>query len=124
MRKLSNFMLIALIALGLTTATALAKGKSGRVTFPEDYELNGKLIKKGTYKVEYDDEVGQLTIFLDKSTPLKAAARLEKRDGKVRGTRFSWVRKDNSRVLQSITFGGDTEAVVIRDSSAQTETAQ
>jgi hypothetical protein len=124
MRKLTNFMLIALIALGLTNVTALAKGKSGRVTFPEEYEVNGTLIKKGTYKVEYDDQAGQLTIFLDKSTAVKTAARLEKRGSKARGTRLSWVKKDNNRVLQSITFGGDRETVVISDGSAQTETAQ
>ena len=105
--------LILLVCLLVGVTSVSAKGRTERVTFHDDLEVNGQAIKKGTYKVTYDDEAKELTIFVDRSNVIKTAAHLEKREQKAKDTRFRTIAKNNSRALHSITFAGSAEAIVL-----------
>jgi hypothetical protein len=48
-----GFVLIA----ALTGVVALAKSTEREVTFTKNLTVNGTLVKKGTYKVEFNEEL-------------------------------------------------------------------
>jgi hypothetical protein len=87
------------------------------VTFVDDVTVNGTVVKKGTYKVMFDDQSGELTIAKDKNTVAKTKARAEKRENKASRTEVNSSQKDNVQHLRSITFGGDNRLIVIGDGS-------
>jgi hypothetical protein len=69
-----GFVLIA----ALTGVVALAKSTEREVTFTKNLTVNGTLVKKGTYKVEFNEETNELTIKKGKKVVATAQARLEK----------------------------------------------
>ncbi len=106
----------ALAVCAMTGIMAFAEVKSDKVTFPEDVTVNGTVVKKGTYKVAFDDQSGELSIIAkDKNTIAKTKARTEKRQNKASRTEVNSSQKDNTQVLRSITFGGDNRLIVIGD---------
>ncbi len=116
-QRATLILLVCLLA-GVTTASA--KGRTERVTFHDDLEVNGRVVRKGTYKVSYDEEAKELSIFVGRSNVIKTAAHLEKREQKAKDTRFRTIAKnDNSRALHSITFAGSNEAIVLDNRVAQ-----
>lgn len=72
--RLVGFVLIAT----LTGVVALAKNTEREVTFTKSLTVNGTLVKKGTYKVEFNEETNELTIRKGKKVVATAQARLEK----------------------------------------------
>ncbi|MGH9902058.1 MAG: hypothetical protein ACRD68_09635 [Pyrinomonadaceae bacterium] len=123
MKNFVNRVVVALAVCALTSIVALADGKSGQVTFLADTAVNGQVVKKGTYKVKFDDKTGELAIFVNKSNVIKTAARLEKRDRKARYTEVNNITKGSDKVLRSITFRGEDEAIVLSDAAGGTTTA-
>ncbi|HYP54114.1 MAG TPA: hypothetical protein VEQ42_11270 [Pyrinomonadaceae bacterium] len=113
-----NFVTRTLLAFTLcaTAGVAALAGETTtkEVTFPEDVTVEGKLFKKGTYKMKYDSESGDLTIVNGKNS-VTTKAHVAKRDGKALHTVVGSVTRGDSRVLQSITFRGEGQSFVIGD---------
>jgi len=102
----------------MTGVMAFAEVKSDKVTFAEDVTVNGTVVKKGTYKVTFDDQTSELTIIAkDKNTVAKTKARTEKRENKASRTEVNSSQKENAQHLRSITFGGDNRLIVIGEGS-------
>ena len=100
---------VAFAVCALTGIMAFAEVKSDKVTFSQDVTVNGTVVKKGTYKIMFDDQTGELSIITkDKNTVAKTKARAEKREGKAYRTEVNSSQKDNVQHLRSITFGGET----------------
>lgn len=109
---------VALAVCALTGIMAFAEVKSDKVTFSQDVTVNGTVVKKGTYKIMFDDQTGELSIIAkDKNTVAKTKARAEKRENKASRTEVNSSQKDNAQHLRSITFGGDDRLIVIGDGS-------
>ena len=66
------------LAVVLASVLALAKTTQKKVTFNTSVTVNGTLVEKGTYKAEFNDETGELTIRKGKKVVATAQARLEK----------------------------------------------
>ena len=106
----------ALAVCAMTGLMAFAEVKSDKVTFSEDITVNGTVVKKGTYKVMFDDQSSELSIVgKDKATVAKTKVRTETRQNKASRTEVNSSQKDNAQVLRSITFGGDNKLLVIGD---------
>jgi hypothetical protein len=112
-----NRLLVALVVLALTGVIALAEGKSKSVTFNEDVTVNGTLVKRGTYKVTYDEQSNEMTIARNNKTIAKTPARTEKLDKKVSRTQVNTRKNNEKEELSSITFGGDDQAIIVGSSS-------
>ncbi len=115
MRNFANKMIAALALCALTSVMTPAKTKTERVTFPQDVTVNGTVVKKGTYKVTFDDETGVLSIHVSKKTIATAKAHWEQRDRKALETRVSTVMEGDARQLRSITMSGDSQSIVVGD---------
>ena len=78
MKRIANRVIALLVVGALTAVFALAKTTEKKVTFIQSLDVNGTLVKKGTYKVTFNDETGELTISKGDKVVATAQARLEK----------------------------------------------
>ncbi|MEJ7576631.1 MAG: hypothetical protein WKF74_06475 [Pyrinomonadaceae bacterium] len=115
MKRFANNMIAALVLCVMTSVVASAKTTTERVTFPQDVMVNGTMVKKGTYKVTFDDATGVLNIHINKKTIATTTARWEKRDRKALETRVSTTVQGDARELRSITMSGDSQSIVVGD---------
>jgi hypothetical protein len=110
---LRNLVVVASIT-ALTSlaimATEGAKVKK-RVTFPSDITVKGTPVKAGTYKLEFDDQSGELSIMRGSKVVAKTTARWEKRDGKAKQSSITTATGGSE--LLSIAFSGEDENLVV-----------
>lgn len=111
MKRLVGRMTIVLFVCAMTSAVSFADVISKDVTFSEDVKINDTLVKKGTYKMHFDEEKGEMTIADGKTTVAKTGARVEKRDAKSLRTVIG--TKGDARELRSITFRGENQSFVV-----------
>ena len=78
MKRIVNRMVGFVLIAALTGVVALAKGTEREVTFTKDVTVNGTLVKKGIYKVAFNEETNELSIKKGKKVVATAQARLEK----------------------------------------------
>src|SRR5688500_3912056 len=102
------YRVVIALALCVTfNLSALANGKTKKVTFSEDVRVGETLIKKGSYKVTFDEQTNILTINRDKEVVAKVSARAE--DFRHKGERNVTYRtsgKESSGVsLQAVNMG-------------------
>lgn len=122
MKNLVGRLAIALVVCLLTGVVALANQIKKEVTFSEDVTINGARVEKGTYKLRFDDETGELTIMDGKKTVAKTTARIEKRDKEALRTVVGSISKGDSKELRSITFRGESQSFVVDGGSASAPT--
>src|SRR6266550_9125948 len=102
-RHLSVGLLILVLA-GFT-AFGKEKTKGASVTFSNDVNVGGSVVKAGEYKVKFNQETGELVVMKNNKVVAKAMARLQDRAEKARET--SVYLKDNQ--LVGIAFSGDRQ---------------
>lgn len=117
MKTISNRMIVALVVCALTGASALAEGKSKDVTFHENVQVNGTLVKKGTYKVSYNEQTSELTITKNKKMVAKTPARLEKHTGNPNAT---YATKQGTNILSRVILNGGDQAVITESGGSTT----
>lgn len=78
MKSIVNRIVVLLVVTILTGVAALAKTTEKKVTFRGSVTVNGTLVKKGTYKVTFNEETGELTIKKGGEVVVTTQARLEK----------------------------------------------
>src|SRR5215510_4317159 len=83
MKSILNRILALLVIGTFTSALAVAKITKKEITITSPVTVNGTLVKKGTYKMTYDDKTGELTIAKGKKVVATAPARLDKTNDRV-----------------------------------------
>ena len=78
MKSIVHRMLAFLVIGALASVLALGKTTEKKVTFLQSLNVNGTVIKKGTYKVVFNEETGELTIKKGEKVLATAPAKLEK----------------------------------------------
>ena len=119
MKKNLSRIALAFVLCALTGVVALAREKSRLVSFGSDFVVGSTQVKAGTYRVSFNSETNELSI-LDKKTKsviAKVTARLEKREKSSNIFDMRWATKDNSQILVGITFPGDSQNIVVHESS-------
>jgi hypothetical protein len=103
------------------SASALAKGKSEWVTLPQDVVINGTLVKKGEYKLKFDEQTGELLFLKGKKVVARTSARIEKREKGAPRTEFGTILEGDTATLRSITFRGERESIIMHERGGTTE---
>lgn len=125
MRKMINLVVIAAVVCVFSTLTVFGKDKSEFVNLPQDVVINGTLVKKGAYKLKFDEKTGELLLMKGGKVVAKTSARLEKREDKADRTEFNTMTNGSQNELRGITFRGENEKIVIAQGGAsQPATAQ
>lgn len=78
MKSIVNRVVILLVIGTLTSVLALGKTIEKEVTFSDALNVNGTIVKKGVYKVTFNEETGELTIKKGRKVVATAQGRLEK----------------------------------------------
>jgi hypothetical protein len=103
--------------------TVFGKDKSEFVNIPQDVVINGTLVKKGEYKLKFDEKSGELLLMKGSKVVAKTSARLEKREEKAGRTEFNTMTNGSQTELRAITFRGDTEKIVFSQGTASSQPA-
>ena len=77
MKQTFTRIAVALVLGALLGGAAFAATKSRNVRFDDDVTVNGTLLKKGTYKIAFNDETNELTISRGSKVIVKTTAKLE-----------------------------------------------
>ena len=120
MKKFGISLLVGLVVCALAGTAALAKVKSKTITVGMDFIVGNTLVKKGTYKWNFDTETNELTIVAkDNSVAAKTNARLEKREKSASGTDIVFAQRGGNQALVSLAFHGDMQNIVVASSGAE-----
>lgn len=112
-----NRIAVALLVVALATVSAFGKTEKATINFADDTKVNGTVLKKGTYKVTFDDATGELSILKGNTVVAKTTVRTEPREGKTRSLRFTTIKNANVTELVSIAFKGSAQNLVVADSN-------
>ena len=120
MKKFGISLFVGLVVFALAGTVALAKVKSKTITVGVDFVVGNTLVKKGTYKWNFDTETNELTIVAkDNSVAAKTNARLEKREKSASGTDIVFAQRGGNQALVSLAFHGDMQNIVVASSGAE-----
>jgi hypothetical protein len=122
MKRIANRLMMMLALVALASALVVAKGKSEDLTLPQDVMINGTLVKKGDYKLKFDEQTGELLILKGKRVVARTSASIEKREKEAARTEFGMMQQGEAKALRSITFRGDRETIVMHEATGGTET--
>jgi len=125
MKKTVSRLLVVFVLCMCASVVSFAKETSRVITFGQDFVVGETSVKAGTYKITYNDKTNELT-FADKKTKevvAKVKATAEARDGKSALTDLKVISKGDKSILVAITFAGENENILIRESGSQTTTA-
>ncbi|HKS29244.1 MAG TPA: hypothetical protein VJS44_15555 [Pyrinomonadaceae bacterium] len=123
MRKMINLLVIVAVVCVLSTLTVFGKDKSEFINLPQDVVINGTLVKKGAYKLKFDEKSGELLLMKGSKVVAKTSARLEKREEKADRTEFNTINNGTSSELRGITFRGESEKIVLSQGGAGSQPA-
>src|SRR5919112_2113700 len=91
MRKIVNLLVIAAVVCLFSTLTVFGKDKSEYITLPQDVVIGGTVVKKGEYKLKFDEKSGELLLMKGSKVVAKTSARIEQREDSPRRTEFNTV---------------------------------
>lgn len=114
--------MMALALCALMSTLGFAKGKSEDLRLPQDVMINGTLVKKGDYKLKFDEQTGELLLLKGKKVVARTSARLEKREKEAARTEFGIIPQGDAKALSSITFRGERETIVMHETGGATTT--
>lgn len=97
---------------------ALAGEKVKNVTFLRDVNVNGTVVKKGEYKIKFDETSGEMMVMKGKVVVAKAPARLESRSGKANRTEVILRQENGENRLRAIAFEGDGQNISLSEAAA------
>ncbi len=105
-------LVVALCALTSLPVSA-AKVRKVTVTFPENITVNGTVVKAGTYRLQFDEESGELKIEKNGDVVATTKARLEKRESKAKQTAVTTHEQGDTTELVSIAVNGEDQNLVV-----------
>ena len=120
MRRIVNRLITALALCALVSTLAFAKDKSEDVTLPQDVVINGTLVKKGEYKLKFDEKAGELLLLKGKKVVARTKAQLEQREKEAARTEFGIISQGDAKALRSITFRGERQTIVMHETGGST----
>ena len=125
MKKFASRIIIALVVCALSATASFAKVRSSTVTFGLDFTVGDTFVKKGTYKLVFNDQTKELSILAkDKTVVAKTVAHLENRKNSASAIEINLVARGEHQALVSLAFPDDKQLIVLDTSGAPSSTAQ
>ena len=111
---------LALCAASVSIAAASSKVKTRTLTFGTDFWVGSTLVKKGTYKIAFDDQTNEISILDKKSESVvaKAPAQVKKREGSNRSWDVALVTVGDRMTLVRLAFPEASQSLVINEAGA------
>lgn len=109
MKKRISNVALALFVCALLSPVAMAKVKTQKVTFITDVKVGETLVKKGTYKAQFDDQSNELTLLDGKKVVAKINATLVEQPKTISKYETTYTTDRDSAgnsLLTSVNMGG------------------
>jgi len=119
MKYVFNRLVVALLFVILASASTFAKVHKATITLKSDTRVGEVLVKKGTYKVKFDDEANELSIWQGGKEIAKSAVQLQPRPKAVDGTEYMVILENDETKLVSVTFSGSHQTLVLKPAATQ-----
>ena len=124
MKKLTVRIALMLALCATSGSIVSAKVKSKTLTFGTDFWVGNTLVKKGTYKVSFDDQTNEISI-IDKTTVLaKVPAQVKKREGNNRAWDVALVAVGDRVTLVRLAFPEAGQTLVLNEGAGLAEKTQ
>jgi hypothetical protein len=124
MKKLTVRIALVLALCATSGSIASAKVRSRSLTFGTDFWVGNTLVRKGTYKVAFDDQTNEISI-LDKTTVVaKVPAQVKKRESNKRSWDVALVTVGDRMTLVSLAFPEASQTLVLKDGAGLAEKSQ
>jgi hypothetical protein len=124
MKKLTVRIALVLALCATSGSIASAKVKSRSLTFGTDFWVGNTLVKKGTYKIAFDDQTNEISI-LDKTTVVaKVPAQVKKREGSTRAWDVALVTVGDRMTLVRLAFPEAGQTLVLDEGAGLAEKTQ
>jgi hypothetical protein len=104
---------IALGICALAASVTLGKTRKDSVTFTQDLNVNGTLVKSGSYEVSFNDETNELAIIKRGKVVAKTTAKASQRDGKANATEVKTITTSAGVELIGVAFGGSDKNILV-----------
>ena len=127
MKKLTIRIALALALCAASgSIAASAKVKSRSLTFGTDFWVGNTLVKKGTYKVAFDDQTNEISILDKKSGSViaTAPAQVKKREGNNRSWDVALVTVGDRMTLVRLAFPEASQTLVLNEGAGLAEKTQ
>jgi hypothetical protein len=120
MIKLVNQLVVMILVGAIASGVALAKVIKKEVTFAQPVEVNGTLVKSGSYNVVFDDQTNELSIVKGTKVVARVPAQLEKRLIRDNGVYVTRDKKGDptTAVLMNVTLNESTRATIVNSSDS------
>jgi len=118
MKTLIKQIAIAVVIASLGAVSAFAKTKKESITLSSNTNINGTVVKKGTYQLTFDDEKGELSILKGDKVVAQASTTTEKRDVKARHFELRLSGSGDQQQLTGIAFAGADRNILLSGTSA------
>jgi hypothetical protein len=126
MKRFMKGFFVALVISALASLSAFAGDKdrteTKTVTFAEDVNVNGTVVKAGEYQVKFDEGAGELTILKNGKVKAKMAAHLETRTDKAARTSLRTREQNGTVEFVGVTFNGWNQDIVAGGNSSASGT--
>lgn len=124
MKKLTIRIALVLALCAASVSIASAKVKTRSLTFGTDFWVGNTLVKKGTYKIAFDDQTNEISI-LDKTTVVaKVPAQVKKREGNNRAWDVALVTVGDRTTLVRLAFPEAGQTLVLNEGAGLAEKPQ
>ncbi len=118
MRSKINQVVIAVVVCALMSISSVAKERTETLNLTQDVTINGTLVKKGQYKLKFDEQTGELLIMKGKKVVAKTTAKMEARTDKADRTEVNTITNGSQQELKGITFRGENQRIVVAQAGA------
>ena len=111
---------LALCAASVSIAAASSKVKTRTLTFGTDFWVGSTLVKKGTYKIAFDDQTNEISILDKKSESVVARvpAQVKKREGNNRSWDVALVTVGDRMTLVRLAFPEASQSLILNEAGA------
>lgn len=116
--KFINRIAVVLLIASLASVAAFAKTHRQKVTFIDDIKVNGTLVRKGAYDLQFDDKTGEVTIVKNGKLIARANSTMESRPSKARRFELRYSGEGSTAELTHVAFSGSAQNVVLNSAAA------
>jgi len=111
MKNLARYLGLGMMILVLTGITAFGTDntQTATVSFANDTNVGGTMVKAGEYRVRFNEETKEFTVMQGGKVVAKTTATLQDRTDKAPRTTLRFKNND----LVSVTFSGERQDVVL-----------
>lgn len=113
---LSTFaMILAVMALTVTTGLAQGKNRSKTVNLNENLMVGETLLEKGEYRMKFDAASNELHVEKDGKVVQRVKARVVENERKAAYHSLETRQSDRGKMLMSVKFEGDRRTILVGD---------